>query len=259
MPPRKNPQDETGTIPDLSVVIPVFNESLSVEPFLKDWVSYLEGSGTEFELIVVNDGSRDGTARILDNIRKTLPGLRVVHQLNGGHSQAIRRGYEIAKGRYVLQVDAGGAYEPSDFPRFWERRRNHSLILGYRTHRLDSPIRRLLAYCLRRVLHYLFGVSCQDPNVPFRLFRGEILRTFLPLVPRTSRAVNTLLALHILRDCPQTVLELPVPYRPRPDGRSRIRLMSLVWYSLKVTREVVGIKLREWIPGGHPLPLVDRV
>ncbi|MEZ4751713.1 MAG: glycosyltransferase family 2 protein [Bdellovibrionota bacterium] len=136
-------------------------------------------------LVIVNDGSNDGTGRSLDGLRREHSEIRVVHQLHIGHGRAVRRGYETARGRYVLQVDSSGRYDPSDFLRMWRTRDQFHLILGQRTHRLDSWPRRTANAGLRTVLRWLFGIRLSDPNVPFRLYSRVALISYLKTLPQT--------------------------------------------------------------------------
>src|SRR3989338_8550426 len=97
--------------PELSIVMPCYNESAGIEPVLMEWLLFLRGLKlSSFEIVVINDGSTDGTGRILDKLRRESRELRVFHQLNVGHGRAVRRGYETARGRYVAQVDSNGCY-----------------------------------------------------------------------------------------------------------------------------------------------------
>src|SRR5262249_8248265 len=99
---------------ELSVVMPCFNESPTIETTLREWESYFSELTPSFEIIVVNDGSKDGTGRILDRLRKEMKNLRVIHQLNLGHGRAARRGYEAARGKYVLELDCDGSAGPDE-------------------------------------------------------------------------------------------------------------------------------------------------
>ena len=78
-----------GRHPELSVVVPCFNESNLIEGVLRQWIEMLVGEQIDFEMVVVNDGSSDGTGRILDNLRGEFAQVRVIHQLNFGHGRAV--------------------------------------------------------------------------------------------------------------------------------------------------------------------------
>src|SRR5581483_9301809 len=108
------------------------NEAAHLEETLRAWETELNEQIKDFELLVINDGSKDGSGRLLDRLRKEMKNLRVIHQLNLGYERAIRRGYEASRGQYIAQVDLNGLYEPSDFLKLWENRRDQKLVLGKR-------------------------------------------------------------------------------------------------------------------------------
>ncbi|MBI4405962.1 MAG: glycosyltransferase family 2 protein [Deltaproteobacteria bacterium] len=212
--------------PELSVVMPCYNECEGIESVIREWGAFLSEESVSFELIVINDGSTDGTGRILDRLRRLLPELRVVHQLRTGHGKALRRGYEVARGQFILQVDSNGRYEPSDFVRMWEKRQNFDLILAHRTHRLDSMLRRAICTLLCKIACYFFGVRLSDPNVPFRLFSKERAETIFEKLPNNVISTNLLTSLMIQKHAPDRVLELPVPFRLRPRGKVTLSLLG---------------------------------
>jgi dolichol-phosphate mannosyltransferase len=212
---------------DLSMVMPVFNEGDIVEAVLKDWDKHLTEMGLSYELIVINDGSLDGTGRVLDKLRREMGQLRIIHQLNTGHGQAVRRGYSMARGEYILQCDLNGRYEPDDFTQLWELRGSQRMILGHRTHRLDSFPRRCLSSLLKRLSFWITGVELQDPNVPFRLFKREPLMKFLRILPEGWRSTNLALSIYVSRETPQLISEVKIPFRQRTLGPSSTTLYDL--------------------------------
>ncbi len=208
------------SVPEVSVVIPCYNEVEGIECCIRDWNACLEEDFVSFEIVVINDGSTDGTGRILDKLRREIRQLRVIHQLNIGQGKAIRRGYEAARGEFILQVEANGAHEPSDIRKLWESRKGYGLVLGYRTHRLDSGIRRVFAFLFRQWIFWLFGMKINDIHVPVRMFHRLLAMPFLQKIPPHKKSVNLLLTLIFKRELPDKVLEIPIPYRGRAWGKS---------------------------------------
>lgn len=198
--------------PELSVVMPCYNEAPLLEESLRDWHGVLEKHVPEFEIIVVNDGSKDGSGRILDRLRKELPTMRVLHQLNSGHERAVRRGYDMARGCYILQVDLSGRYDSAEFPKLWEQRTYHPLVLGARStgaKKKPSPF-------LRRLMKFLYSCELKDPETPFRLFRRELVVPFVEKMGPGSRSVNLLMSALISNEHPDYVAEIDITYRRRP-------------------------------------------
>jgi len=227
---------------DVSIVMPVLNEGDIVESVLLDWNQSLIEMGLNYEIIVINDGSLDGTGRVLDKLRREIPQLRVVHQLNTGHSQAVRRGYSLARGQYILQCDLNGRYEPEDFSRLWEAKDHHRMIIAHRTHRLDSFARRSLSNLLRKFTGWVCGVKLQDPNVPFRLFKREPLLPFIKLLPPDWKSTNLALSVYVGKQTPQYICEVKIPFRKRALGKSSTSLYELINLGCEYLRELFGLR-----------------
>lgn len=224
---------------ELSVVMPCFNESEVIETLLKEWIAFLDEEVRDYEIIVVNDGSSDGTGRILDKVRREHKTLRVIHQLNLGAARAIRRGYETARGKYVLQVTSDGRYETCDFLRLWQQRQENALVLGARTHRLDPLLRRTLSHLLRRTVKWAFKQEISDSNVPFRLTRRDLATVYLSQLPPKSEAGNVMMAAFLKRDYPDRVVEVPVPHRLRARGKRGPRTMALLGLAAHIFSQIM--------------------
>lgn len=227
---------------DVSIVMPVYNEGDIVEEVLLDWNQGMIEMGLNYEIIVINDGSLDGTGRVLDKLRREIPQLRIIHQLNTGHSQAIRRGYSLARGQYILQCDLNGRYEPDDFARLWEAKANHRMVVAHRTHRLDSFPRRLFSSVLKKLTQTIFGVKLQDPNVPFRLFKKEPLADFIKLLPQNWRYLNLALSIYVGTATPQRIVEVRIPFRKRTLGKSSTSTYDLINLSFECFGELLTLR-----------------
>lgn len=227
---------------ELSVVMPAFNEVEGIEAVLQEWSQWLTEEIPSHELIVINDGSTDGTGRVLDRLRKEIPSLRVIHQLNAGHGKAVRRGYELSRGTFLLQADPNSRFEPTDLIRLWELRNQFSLIVGYRTHRLDALTSRILDTGIRRISQWAFGSTLTDPSSSFRLLRRESMVSYLSQLPVDLSSVDICLAAVIQRWHPERVAEVPVPYRKRKQGLRRKRPRSLLWQALGTMRDLIAVR-----------------
>jgi hypothetical protein len=186
----------------------------------------------------------DGSGRILDRMRKEHNFLRVIHQLNLGHDAAVRRGYEMAKGTYVVQIDGNGRYEPGEFAEIWTKRSDYRLILGQRAHRLDRFIHRLLSHAMRRVLHFFFHIDFNDPNAPFRMMQRETAVTCLQRIPATVRSVDLMLTVLLAQEHPSEVCEILVPYRLRTLGARRANAVELITRAVHTFGELFRLRFR---------------
>lgn len=227
---------------DLSILMPCFNEAESIEKVLREWQELLEEEAIAYEIIVVNDGSADGTGRILDRIRRDNKRIKVIHQLNSGAERAVRRGYELARGKWVLHAEASGRFEPLDFLRLWEKRDTAPFVMAYRTHRLDSLLRRTLSKLLRWQLRRSFALSLIDPNVSFRLVRRDIATVAMKEIPATAHSINLWMDVILCKMIGNAIPEVAVPYRKRITHRVRRKRETLFKTSRNVFRDLMAMK-----------------
>lgn len=215
-------------VPQLSVVMPCYNENAQIETLLKEWSRAFQDKSINAEFVVINDGSLDGTSRVLDRLRQEIQNLRIVHQLNSGHGRSVRRGYELSRGEWVLQLDSSGRFETSDFDLFWNERENFDLIVANRTHRLDSLTRKISLQFLRGAIESLFKIEILDPDVSFRLFRREAVLGKLFTLPKAVQGINLAMTILLKKLSPQRVCEVKVPYRLRALHKGRTGVYALL-------------------------------
>ncbi|HEV8676650.1 MAG TPA: glycosyltransferase family 2 protein [Methylomirabilota bacterium] len=205
----------------ITVVVPVYNEQDNVEPLLDTLRDALEGLGRPYELIVVDDGSTDGTAGRLREAAVRLPTLRVVRlRSNFGQSAALAAGFDLARGELVVTLDGDRQNDPADIPRLLEKlKEGYDVVSGWRRQRHD-PFwsRRLPSRLANAVISWITGVHLHDYGCGLKLYRREILRDvalygemhrFLPALARWVGA---------------TVAEVPVTHWPRRSGVSKYGL-----------------------------------
>jgi dolichol-phosphate mannosyltransferase len=219
----------------LSIVMPAYNEEEVIETVVKQWTDLLtrQFPAENTRLIVVNDGSRDKTGAILDQIKHRYPKLMVVHQPNGGHGNAVVNGYRQAvalDSNYVFQTDSDDQFVADDFAKLWEKRDASPFILGYREERYDAPARLLITKILRLSIAFIYGTYIMDSNIPFRLIRGTFLRKLLAQLPTpTPFAPNIFLAV-MAKKAGYNTFDIPITHKERLTGTVSI----LKWKLLKV-------------------------
>ncbi len=227
----------------LSVVMPCYNEADHIEETLRAWTDFLKDEVESFEILVVNDGSTDGTGRVLDRIRKETPTLRVIHQLNGGKEAALRRGYEAARGTYILQTESNGRFDPADFVPFWENRSPDTLLLARRDLPREGWLYQAQGRSVRALVKLLFGAEWQEPEAPFRLISRTCLQSHLSRLPRGFAQVNLGLTLLAHMDNPGGIRELAVPYRFRTGPRRRVSLWWLAGTLVHLSFDLAHLRL----------------
>ena len=198
---------------DLSVVIPVLNEEESVSVLHRELLEVLVPSGKSFEIIFVDDGSRDGTFRALSALSPVTV-LRFTR--NFGKSQALQAAFDRARGEYILTMDGDLQDDPKEIPAFFAKlEEGHDLVVGWKQRRLDSGARRLGSKVANGVTRAFTGVNVHDMNCCFKLYRSEVAKG-LSLWGDMHRYIPALAAAAGF-----SVAEVPVNHRSRRFGRSK--------------------------------------
>ena len=209
--------------PDLSVVLPVYNEEESVGLLCAELAEVLDGSGLDYEIIFVDDGSRDRSAEVIRALRESAPRVRLIRlKANAGETAALDAGFKAARGRWVVSMDADLQNDPHDIPRLLSHLESWDAVTGWRARRSDgdSLVRRVSSRVGNTIRNALSGESIRDSGCTFRAFRRECLRD-LQLYRGFHRFLPQLLRMQGYR-----VIEVPVSHRPRRFGRSKYGVMN---------------------------------
>jgi dolichol-phosphate mannosyltransferase len=208
----------TGAAPELSIVLPVYNEEESLPPLWQEIRDALDPTGLQYEVIFVDDGSRDRSAEIVREFRRRDPRVRLIKlKSNAGETAATDAGLKAARGRRVVVMDADLQNDPRDIPAMLAHLDQWDAVTGWRVNRAagDSWVRRLSSRIANRVRNRLSQETIHDSGCTFRAFRRECLRD-LVLYRGLHRFIPTLLRMRGFR-----VLEVPVNHRPRRFGTSK--------------------------------------
>jgi dolichol-phosphate mannosyltransferase len=213
--------------PELMVVMPVYNEQASVRKVVLEWFQEIENWTENFVFLAIDDGSRDGTLKILERLRSQLgPRLEILSRENRGHGQSCLQGYRTACERdipYVFQIDSDGQCDPQYFFRFWRNRQKHDVVYGFRVRRDDGWRRQAASLVLKLTLLVFARVYCIDANVPYRLMKTEGLESEVRLIPDDFFLSNVALTVRLRRrGWRQGVV--PIHFRERYGGEPTVRL-----------------------------------
>jgi glycosyltransferase involved in cell wall biosynthesis len=161
----------------LSVVLPAYNEEANVERVVRDCAAYLQQRVPDYELIVVNDGSRDRTGEILDGLVSEFATLRPQHHpQNRGYGSALRTGFDAAKKDFVFYMDGDGQFDIRDLDLLLPLATDDMhIVTGYRIERRDPFVRRLNAMLFGNFLvRVMLGVRVRDLNCAFKLIPQKV-------------------------------------------------------------------------------------
>ena len=206
------------TRPRISAFFPMFNEEANVGPTALAAVAALEDLASEFEVILVDDGSTDRTAAIGAELSAADPRITVVsHPVNRGYGAALRTGFANARLDLVTFNDGDGQFDLRDLHRLLERIHDHDMVIGYRKQRADRMVRRLTARAWGVLVGILFGVWPRDLDCGFKLFRKEALDAL------DLRADGAFISTELLakgRAAGHRIAQVGVSHYPRRHGSS---------------------------------------
>lgn len=214
----------------LSVIIPAYSEEENIEWVVDDTLKKLPTYFNDFEVIVIDDGSRDKTGEIADRLAVANNRLRVIHQPNGGYSRATLTGIGAAKKEFIACMPADGQFLIDDMRYCFEVLEKNDLVLGYRGGRLDYPMRRIImSYTYLIILATLFGIKFADIGW-VHIWRAEKLRN-LKLEGSRGIFILTEIVVKFVRRG-YRITEAPSFYHPRASGEVKNAKFSVAWNTL---------------------------
>lgn len=212
-PSRREPETELA----LSIVVPVYNEEESVRPLYDALTAALERIGQSYEIVFVDDGSRDGSFAALRALHERDPRVRVVRlRRNFGKTPALVAGFARARGAIVFTMDADLQDDPAEIPRFLERlEEGYDLVSGWKYPRHDPPTKTVPSRVFNRIVTLTTGVRLHDMNCGFKAYRREVLDD-IKLYGELHRFIPVLAHQRGFR-----VAEVRVRHHPRRYGKSK--------------------------------------
>ncbi len=205
----------------LSIIVPVYNEESVLREFSDRLMPVLEGLGTAYEVVFVNDGSTDGSAEVLAGLAAQSPRVKVINfRRNHGQTSAMMAGLDHSRGDVIVPIDADLQNDPQDIPRLLERLdEGYDLVSGWRKDRKDDRLtRNFPSWLANKLISKISGVKLHDYGCTLKAYRRDILEDvrlygemhrFLPIFASWAGARTT---------------ELPVTHHARKQGQSKYGL-----------------------------------
>lgn len=235
----------TDRLARLSYFFPAHNEEANVAGLVDEALAVLPTLADTFEIIIVNDGSRDRTRAIADELTAAHPGVvrAVHHPVNRGYGAALRSGFGAARHELVAFTDGDRQFHVADLGRLTERFAEPDrpdVVAGFRIKRADPLIRTLYARAYRLANRIFFGLRVTDVDCACKLFRREALAG---LAVESGGAFFSAELLIKLRAAGRTVVEVGVPHHPRTAGSPTGAKPSVVF---RAVRDFWLLRLRMW-------------
>jgi len=209
----------------ISIIVPVYNESESLPHLMPELRSVLERIGRSWEVILVNDGSTDGSDRILDEMASGDPRVKIVHfRRNAGQTAAMMAGIDFASGDVIVPIDADLQNDPEDIPRLLEKLdEGYDVCSGWRKDRQDKALRRKLpSRVANRLISWVSGVRLHDYGCSLKAYRREVIKD-VKLYGEMHRFIPIYASWEGAR-----VTEVPVRHKARRYGASKYGLERVV-------------------------------
>jgi len=235
-----------GPATGLSIFFPAYNDSGTIASLVITALRTARTLTPDHEVIVVNDGSKDGTADILDELALLYPQVRVVHhESNRGYGGALRTGFATATRDLVFYTDGDAQYDPAEMAALWRRFDDTvDLVNGYKISRSDPLHRVVIGRVYHHTVKLLFGLTVRDVDCDFRMMRRSI---FEKVRLEKNSGVICLEMMKKITDAGFRIAEVPVHHYHRAYGKSQffnfgrlyrtgIDVMKL-WYALVVKGE----------------------
>ncbi|MBJ18885.1 MAG: glycosyltransferase family 2 protein [bacterium] len=219
------------TAPRLSLVFPAFNEAENLPTLLESAVKIGDQLGVDFEIVIVDDGSRDRSAEVLGTWAQRDPRITSVHHhTNLGYGAALRAGLRQASGELVFFSDADLQFDLREIALLLEHAEEVEIVVGYRAPRRDPWLRRVIAWTWGTLVRALFDLPVRDIDCAFKIFRREVLDA-IP-IESIGAFVNTEI-LARARAAGFGIKQVPVSHHPRRSGRQsgahpRVILRALI-------------------------------
>jgi len=203
--------------PEISVVVPAYQEEELIGRTIPRFIQSLSRQRRSFELIVVNDGSRDRTGAILDALAATEPRLRVIHLArNYGQTAALMAGFWAARAPVIVPLDADGQNEPDDIEMLVDKLdEGYDVVSGWRKHRQDTWLRTQVSRIANRLISWKTGVKLHDYGCTLKAYRAHMVRD-ARLFGEMHRFIPVYTSMHGAR-----IAELVVRHHPRLAGHSK--------------------------------------
>jgi len=235
---------ERPRVASLSFFFPAHNEADNIEALVAEALEVLPRLADEFEIICVDDGSRDATPQLADQLAAVHPQVRAVHHgVNQGYGAALRSGFRAARHELVCFLDGDRQFHVEDLGRLLDRhaQADHpDVVAGYREKRADPFVRLAYARAYRLALRIFFGLKVRDPDCACKLFRRSALAG-IHVESEGGFLSGELLVKVLQRGI--TIAEVGVPHYPRVAGQQSGANPKVV---LRAVRDFWRLRLRLW-------------
>jgi dolichol-phosphate mannosyltransferase len=206
--------------PEITVLLPAHNEADNLPTLVGEIDATLRVVGRSYEILVINDGSRDRTAEVLQELALQYPAVVIgTMHAQSGQSAALAAGFDLARGEYVVTMDADLQNDPADIPKLLAELRQHDVAIGWRRDRKDPFSKKIISKVANFIRNWFTGECVKDTGCGLKARRECVER--IHRFDGMHRFFPTLVKMY-----GYTVAEVPVNHRPRMHGRTHYNILN---------------------------------
>jgi glycosyltransferase involved in cell wall biosynthesis len=211
-------QTRSHPVTSLSVFFPCYNEKDSICALTEKALTVAGEICDDHEVILVDDGSTDGTAELADQLTDKYPAVRVIHHpVNKGYGAALQSGFRAASKEYVFYTDGDGQFDITELPNVLPLSAHCDIVSGYRLNRQEGLLRKINAFCWTKLVGFLFDLKLRDIDCAFKLYKRELFDTIE--MHSTGALIDTEILARAVRKG-YTIAQIGVHHYPRTAGQS---------------------------------------
>ena len=217
-----------------SIAAPAFNEEDNIENTVREWNTFIENNKINAEIVITNDGSKDRTKKILDQLKLEFPNLNIIHfETNVGYGRALLSSIQNSKGKFILTIDSDGQFDISDLNKLIEKQKteDYDLVTGFRLKKNDSFLKVYADRILNLIIRFIFNISLKDTNCALKLIRRESSKEIKLESLGYSTPTEIVLKINNLG---MKYAEIGVQHFERKGGVSKLKIINTGWGFIKV-------------------------
>lgn len=224
---------------NISAFFPAYNEEENIVPVVESAIKVLKEVADQYEIIVVDDGSRDKTHQVVEDLDRKYPEVKLItHEKNLGYGAALYTGFKNCRYEFIFFSDGDNQFDLEELKKLIPFIKKADLVTGYRVQRHDSFWRKINARGWNTLVRLLLDIRVKDINCAFKLFKKETLERIDIEHLKSQGAMANTEILARLRKIDASIIEIPVNHYPRLYGRATGAKPRII---LRAFKELIGL------------------
>lgn len=216
---------------ELSLFFPAYNEEANLKNTVEKAIPILKKVAEKYEFLIINDGSKDKTGEIAENLAKKYPFIRVIHHnQNLGYGAALKSGFYNSKYDWIVFTDSDGQFDFSEVTKLIEKSDSADMIVGYRINRADSFLRKLFGFGWTFLARLLLGIKVRDVDCAFKLTKKKVI----DVIPKLESTRGGMISPELLGKVTKAgfkIIEVGVHHYPRKEGKQTGANLKVIFKS----------------------------